>query len=190
MIEQNVQQYNYQPQPLTNSTRCTTRGYVYNTYRLFFWVVCGCVVCGGSGVLAPHPVASFWIPSALFCDAGIRLFVCRRCRFVPPLLLLRREFVMGSSLGMADRPRSRGFRPALCNEGTTEQCLLRVVDGIIGCGACVCVCYHFWRCPPICFGDNYGCEEIEEQQHVGSWFGSHHKDEPLTQSNVQPRQNL
>ena len=27
-------------------------------------------------VLVPHPGASFWIPSALFCDAGIRLWWC------------------------------------------------------------------------------------------------------------------
>jgi len=37
---------------------------------------------------------------------------------------------MGSFEGMRDRPRSRGFRPALCNEGTTEHCVVRGLECI------------------------------------------------------------
>jgi hypothetical protein len=39
---------------------------------------------------------------------------------------------MGSLLGMADRPRSRGFRPAPCNWGTTGRCVARMVHVTIG----------------------------------------------------------
>jgi len=110
---------------------------MYSTALVFL----GCAVfvgCGGvvvyRGVCIPPSSCHTWTTSALFCDAGIRrgLFV-RRCRFVPPLLLLPQEFVMGSLLGMADRPRSRGFRPAPCNWGTTECCVARRCHGII-CG--------------------------------------------------------
>jgi len=113
-------------------------GLMYVQYSLGFFGLCsvcwvwGCC-CVGLGFIPPSSCHT-WTTSALFCDAGIRrgLFV-RRCRFVPPLLLLPQEFVMGSLLGMADRPRSRGFRPAPCNWGTTECCVARRCHGII-CG--------------------------------------------------------
>ena len=82
-------------------------------------------------VYVPHPGASFWIPSALFCDAGIRRVCCRRCRFVlPPSSCL--DQVRRCVKGMGDRPRFRGFRPAPCKWGTTERCVPREVHVTIG----------------------------------------------------------
>jgi hypothetical protein len=77
---------------------------------------------------------------------------------------------MGSLLGMADRPRSRGFRPALCNEGTTGHCLVRgfMLAGLRGCGVGV---LSLSAILSICIGDGYGYEEDGWQEGCGEEDG-------------------
>ena len=95
-------------QATTNQPHRTTKpmqsnGRTPNDNRLCVWVGCGAlpgmcqqgvlsILCQAGflwvvqwgGLCVPRPVAICWTPSALFCDAGIRLCVCRPCGFVRP----------------------------------------------------------------------------------------------------------
>jgi len=92
--------------------------------------LCRRVMC--SPIQLPHLDSR----SLFFDPTQVVLFVVALTSSCFSRLPALREFVMGSSLGMRDRPRSRGFRPALCNEGTTEHCVVRgsMLSDLLGLG--------------------------------------------------------
>jgi hypothetical protein len=98
------------------------------------WLLLGCCDLRRVGVfvqrcVVPPQGASVLSPAR--CRGASRCVCCRRCRFVPPPFSCLDQ-VRRCVKGMGDRPRFRGFRPALCNEGTTERCLPRGFHVTIG----------------------------------------------------------
>jgi len=68
--------------------------------------------------MSPIRVPLFLIPAR--CRGASRLVFCfRRRRFVLLSSSCPQKVLMRLFEGMRDRPRFRGLRPALCNEGTT-----------------------------------------------------------------------